>query len=266
MTSAKNPHRIDLFGCPLDALTMEQAVNQIAVAIRQRRPVTHAALNTAKLINMRQNPDLYIDVARSDLVTADGMGIVLAARLAGHRLAGRVTGIDLMDRVLALCAQRGLRPFILGATQEVLDAAIYRIRLKYPGLCLAGSRHGYFSQSDEDGIVQEINESRADCLFVGLPTPKKERFIAAHRAKLSPSFVMGVGGSIDVLAGHVRRAPVWMQQRGLEWLYRTLQEPRRMWRRYLVTNIQFLCWLAAFIVFRAVGRTFAPLREPLAAR
>lgn len=266
MTQIQKPNRIDVFGCPLDALDMQQAIDEIALAIRQRRPTTHTALNTAKLINMRHNPDLYQDVAKSDLVTADGMGIVLAARLAGHALSGRVTGIDLMDRVLGLCSRRGLRPYILGAKQDVLDAAVYRIKLKHPGLSLAGTRHGYFDRSEEDHIVQTINDSGADCVFVGLPTPKKERFIARNRTRLHAHFVMGVGGSIDVLAGHVHRAPDWMQRYGLEWLFRTIQEPRRMWRRYLFTNTQFLGWLLAAMVCRAIGKSYTPLAEPLAAR
>lgn len=262
MRTSQHNSRVSLFGCPLDVLTIEQTVDQIALAIRQKRPITHAALNTAKLVNMRRNAELYRDVSQSDLVTADGMGIVLAARLVGYDLHDRVTGIDLMDKVLGLCARRGLRPFILGARQSVLEAALYRIKLKHPGLCLAGARNGYFTPDQEEEIVREINASQADCLFVGVPTPMKERFIARNRAKLSPCFVMGVGGSIDVIAGHVQRAPRWMQRCGLEWAFRTLQEPRRMWRRYLVTNSKFLVWLFCAALGRAIGRPFAPLADP----
>lgn len=266
MTNAYNLDRIDLFGCPLNAISMDQAVDEIALAIRQRRPITHTALNTAKLVNMRHNPELLIDVSKSDMVTADGMGIVLAARLMGHPINGRVTGIDLMNRVLGLCERRGLKPYLLGAKQHVLEAAAYRIRLKYPNLSVAGTRDGYFNKSNEAQIVDAINDSNADCVFVGLPTPMKEGFISRNRTRLNAHFVMGVGGSIDVLAGHVRRAPDWMQDYGLEWLFRILQEPRRMWKRYLVTNTQFLGWLAAAIVYRAIGRTFAPLADPIAVR
>lgn len=254
--------RINVFGCPLDAVSMEQAVGQIYQAIQQRRSTTHCALNTAKLINMRHNAELYQDVSTSDLVTADGMGILLAARLAGHQISERVTGVDLMKHLLCLCAEKGLRPFILGAKQDVLDAAIEQLGIRYPELRLAGTRHGYFGPGEEASIVQQINNSRADCVFVGVPTPMKERFIARNRAQLEAPFVMGVGGSIDVLAGHVRRAPRWMQQTGLEWLYRLLQEPKRMWRRYLVTNTKFLGWLLAAVYCRVIGRRFAPLAAP----
>jgi len=266
MKSVQTPNRVDLFGCPLNAVSMDEAIGEISLAISQRRSITHTALNTAKLINMRHNPELFNDVLKSDMVTADGMGIVLAARLMGHSLTGRVTGIDLMDRVLSLCACGGLRPYVLGAKQDVLDAAVDRIRLKYPRLSLAGTRNGYFNQSDEAQIVHAINETGADCVFVGLPTPMKEGFIARNRTQLNANFVMGVGGSIDVLAGHVRRAPNWMQEYGLEWLFRTLQEPRRMWKRYLVTNTQFLGWLTAAIICRAIGLPFTPFADPQAAR
>lgn len=258
--------RINLFGCKLDAVTMDQTVERIAIAIHQRKRITHAALNTAKLISMRQDPELYRDVSTADLVTADGMGILLASRLAGQPLTERVTGIDLMERVLILCAKNGFRPYILGARQEVLDAAVYRIRLKHPELSLAGVRHGYFTPGDETTIIAEINASNADCVFVGVPTPMKERFIARNRHQLNAAFVMGVGGSIDVLAGHVQRAPSWMQRAGLEWLFRLLQEPRRMWRRYLVTNTKFLGWLLTATFYRAIGKAFVPLSELPASR
>lgn len=254
-------NRVDVFGCPLDIITMEQALHRIYKAIQQQTPITHCALNTAKLINMQRNTELYRDVITSDLVTADGMGILLAARLAGHRMFDRVTGIDLMQNLLALCSERGLRPFVLGAKQHVLDTAIDQIRITHPEIRLAGARNGYFSPGEEDMIVQQINATKADCVFVGVPTPMKERFIARNRTRLKAPFVMGVGGSIDVIAGHVRRAPMWMQRSGLEWFYRLAQEPRRMWRRYLVTNTKFLGWLLVAMLYRVIGRSFAPLAQ-----
>ncbi|MEM9141123.1 MAG: WecB/TagA/CpsF family glycosyltransferase, partial [Pseudomonadota bacterium] len=217
----------------------------------------HAALNTAKLVKMSDDPLLRRDVEGADLITADGMGIVLAGRLLGARLPERVTGIDLMDRTLGLCARKGFRPFLLGARPEVLRTAAYRLQIKHPGLRIAGMHHGYFAEEDEAALVDKINSSRADCLFVALPSPMKERFIARHRGFLNPAFIMGVGGSLDVFAGHVTRAPLWMQNWGLEWLHRTLAEPRRMWRRYLTTNTVFLGLLAQAMVDRALGRPVA---------
>lgn len=252
--SAQNQSkRIDLLGCPVDAVSMDEAVHRIGAAMRLGTKTCHAALNTAKLVKMGENHELWHDVAGADLITADGMGIVLAGRLLGKPLPGRVTGIDLMDRVLGLCARKGFRPYFLGAKPDVLQAACYRLSLRHPRLRIAGAHHGYFGKDDEDRLVDQINASRADCLFVAMPSPKKERFIARHRACLKPSFIMGVGGSLDVFAGHVERAPDWMQHTGLEWLYRTYQEPKRMWRRYLTTNAAFMVLMLKALASRATG-------------
>lgn len=253
--------RVALFGLAVDAISMDEALRRILATMRGRRRMCHAALNVAKLVRMRADPDLHADVRASDMVTADGMGIVLAARLTGQPLPERVTGVDLMERTLALCARHGFRPYLLGARQDVLEAAIYRLRLRHPGLVIAGYRNGYFQPDDEADIIAEINASRADCLFVGVPTPMKERFLARNRAALTPAFTMGVGGSIDVAAGLVRRAPRWMQQAGLEWIFRLTQEPRRMWRRYLVTNSRFALWLITALAYRAAGQRFSPLDQ-----
>lgn len=254
--------RTALMGCPVDAVTMEDAVARIGTAMRLGRPMVHVALNTAKLIRMRHQPVLYRDVCSADLITADGMGIVLASRLVGTPLPERVTGVDLMHGLLEHCAQKGFRPYFLGGRAEVLEAALYRLQLRYPRLRIAGAHHGYFTQAEEAEVVAGINRARADCLFVALPTPQKERFIARHRAALKPTFLMGIGGTLDVVSGHVRRAPGWMQRCGLEWLYRTMQEPRRMWRRYLTTNAAFLVLLATASAHRLAGRSFSPMAKP----
>jgi len=252
------PDRITLMGCPVDRITLDQALERIANAMADRGALRHTALNTAKLVKMRNDSDLGRDVVTSDMVTADGMGIVLAARLLGRRLPGRVTGIALMEETLALCARRGLRPYLLGARPAVLAAAIARLRARHPALRLAGAHDGYFRPQDEPEIVAAIIRSGADCLFVALPTPMKERFLARNRDRFLAPFVMGVGGAFDVLAGQVTRAPGWMQRAGLEWLFRTLQEPRRMWRRYLSTNTIFAGWLIAALICRVAGVAYAP--------
>jgi N-acetylglucosaminyldiphosphoundecaprenol N-acetyl-beta-D-mannosaminyltransferase len=148
-----------------------------------------------------------------------------------------------MERLLGMCAVEGFRPYFLGARPEVLAVAEANVRRRHPMLRLAGSHHGYFSQLDEQRIVEQIRSAKPDCLFVGMTTPKKERFMAAHFATLNVPFVMGVGGGIDVLAGHVRRAPVGWQRNGIEWLFRIWQEPRRMWWRYLSTNTVYAAML-----------------------
>jgi N-acetylglucosaminyldiphosphoundecaprenol N-acetyl-beta-D-mannosaminyltransferase len=218
---------------------MEQTLAQVANAMRNRQPLQHVALNVAKFVNLRRDRELRDDVFGADLVGVDGMGILIGARLFGVRVPERVPGVDLMEQVLALCAQQGFRPYFLGARPEVLQDALAVLARRHPALSIAGSHDGYFSGADEPKVVEQIRATRADCLFVGMPTPRKERFMATHRAELGVPFVMGVGGGIDVVAGHVRRAPAAWQRSGFEWLYRVVQEPRRMWWRYLSTNVLY---------------------------
>ncbi len=196
---------------------------------------------------MRSNQELRNDVLNADLIGVDGMGIILAARLFGIKIPERVTGVDLMYNVLDTCAREGYRPYFLGARPEVLQQALGNARKHFPGLEIAGFQHGYYSRGDEPCIVEAIRKSDADCLFIAMPTPAKERFLATYMSQIDTPFIMGVGGSVDVMAGFVKRAPDWMQRNGLEWFFRVLQEPRRMWKRYLTTNAAF-----AVIVARAM--------------
>jgi N-acetylglucosaminyldiphosphoundecaprenol N-acetyl-beta-D-mannosaminyltransferase len=232
--------RSTFIDAPIDVLTRDETVSRVLDAIGRRGKVTHCAMNVAKLVRMRSNATLRDDVCASDIVGVDGMGIVWGARLAGIPIPERVSGIDLMQALLAECASRGYRPYFLGATAEVVQRAADVTSRLYPTLQFAGLHDGYFKAESEDEIVAAINESRADCLFVGMPTPRKERFLAAHRRAIDAPFVMGVGGSFDVLAGKVARAPTWAQRAGLEWAFRVAQEPRRMIGRYLSTNTVFL--------------------------
>lgn len=231
--------RAVLFGCPVDIVTMAETIDQVKSAVRTRQRLHHVALNVAKLVNMRGDADLASDIKSSDLIGIDGMGILLAARLMGLPARERVTGIDLMGEVLELCAREGFRPYFLGASKSVVNAAAAAISARLPSIEFAGIRDGYFQAHEEEQLVAEIRASKADCLFVGMPTPKKERFLAAHREELQVPFIMGVGGAFDILAGRIRRAPSQWQRFGMEWLFRVYQEPRRMWWRYLKTNTIF---------------------------
>ena len=231
--------RVDLLGCSVDILTMAETVERARRAMREGKRVQHVALNVAKFVNMRTDGVLRADVMGSDIIGIDGMGILLALRLFGVPATERVPGIDLCWEVLRMCAEEGYRPFLLGATTGVLNRAANVIATTFPSIQIAGLRDGYFRPDEEGNIVEQIINSKADCLFIAMPTPRKERFLAAHRDRLGVPFIMGVGGSLDVIAGHVRRAPPIMQTLGLEWLYRVYQEPRRMWWRYAKTNTLF---------------------------
>lgn len=229
-------------GCALDPLTLEQAVAAIDERIAVGTQYEHVSINAAKLVRLQHDEILRQAVERCELTTADGQAVVWAARLLGHRLPERVAGIDLMHALLRLAARRRYRVFILGARPEVLAEAVRRVRADLPDLRIVGSHHGYYREEEESRIVGRIRASSPDILFIAMETPAKEIFIARHRERLGVRFVMGVGGSIDVLAGRRKRAPRWMQRAGLEWLFRLLQDPRRLATRYLVGNTRF-AWL-----------------------
>jgi N-acetylglucosaminyldiphosphoundecaprenol N-acetyl-beta-D-mannosaminyltransferase len=239
-------------GCPIDVLNMAETVDLARQSMRSRNRLQHVALNVAKLVNTRTDPVLSADVANSDLVGIDGMGIVWAARLLGLPVKERVTGVDLLNELLAVCSAEGFKPYFLGAKPETLELCRRRISERHPTLQFAGIRDGYFAPEQESEIVRAIRDSGADCLFIGMPSPRKERFLAAHRDDLNVPFIMGVGGSFDVLSGQVHRAPARMQGMGLEWLYRVYQEPGRMWWRYARTNTLFAGILARAFIERQV--------------
>ncbi len=234
--------RVDFIGCPVDALTMSETLSRIEAFIRVRSPRRHVALNAAKFVQMAKEPGLFEAVSTADMVSADGQSIVWAARFLGRPLPERVAGIDLMEKLVELSAAKGYRVFLFGSKQEVLERAVAHYLSKYPRLQLAGYRNGYFQPSDDTHIVAQIRDARPDILFVAFSSPKKEYWVRDHLPELGVPFCMGVGGSLDVVVGDVKRAPRWAQRSGLEWLYRFLQEPRRMWRRYLVGNVAF-AWL-----------------------
>jgi N-acetylglucosaminyldiphosphoundecaprenol N-acetyl-beta-D-mannosaminyltransferase len=238
--------RRQFLGAPLHSLSMGETLALAEEAMQNRRPMLHTVVNVAKLVNMGKNTELREDVCSADVINVDGAGVLWGARLLGIGIGERVAGVDVMTELFALCAAKGYRPYLLGAEQHVLDAMAQKLAERLPLLQIAGMRNGYFSAAEEAGIVEAINQSGADCLFVALPTPSKERFLKRHRDALTPSFVMGVGGSFDVYGGKVARAPVLVQKLGLEWLFRVAQEPGRLWRRYYDTNIAYagLLWRA----------------------
>ena len=228
-----------LFGVPIAAVRMDDVLARVDEAIRTREPLHLGVVNAAKLVNMRKDAALRADVLSSDLILADGMSVVWASRVLRRALPERVTGIDLMLRMLEAGDSRGYRMYLLGATGEVLSAVVQRIALEYPGVQIAGHWDGYFSTQEERRVAHDIAASAPDILLVAMTSPRKERFLARWRGELRVPVTHGVGGSFDVFAGKVRRAPQAWQRLGLEWLYRVLQEPRRLWRRYLVTNTRF---------------------------
>lgn len=232
--------RVQLLGLPVDALDMAQTLDRIESFVGSGRPHQHVVVNASKIVQAQDDDELARVISECDLINADGMAVVWAGRLLGQRLPERVAGIDLMDSLLARAAQRGWRVYLLGARSEVVTEVVQREQERHPGLVVAGFRDGYWKPEQEADVVAAVAATRPDVLLVAMPSPKKEHFLGKHRDQLSVPFVMGVGGSFDVVAGKVTRAPLWMQRAGLEWLHRLLQEPRRMAKRYVVGNTRFI--------------------------
>lgn len=237
MTAAPVIHR--LLGVPVHAVTMGEALATVEDVITRRKRLLVGVVNASKVVNMQRDAALRHAVLSADMILADGMSVVWAARLLRKPLPERVTGIDLMIRLLARGNERGWRVFLLGATDDVLNTVAADLGTTYPNLKLMGQRNGYYRPEEEAALAQEIAAARPDLLFVAMSSPKKEVFLARWAAEMDVPICHGVGGAFDVLAGKVARAPRLWQALGMEWLYRVLQEPGRLWKRYLVTNAAF---------------------------
>jgi N-acetylglucosaminyldiphosphoundecaprenol N-acetyl-beta-D-mannosaminyltransferase len=249
-----------LFGIPIAALTAPQVVDLAARCIDEGQRLQIGVVNAAKVANMRRDELLRLDVMSSDIILADGMSVVWASRLLGRPLPERVTGIDLMFDLLALADRRKYRVYCLGATPEVLATVMATVRRDYPNALLVGGRDGYFAPEESTRVMATIAVAAPDMLFVAMTSPKKEQFLAQAHTELTVPVLHGVGGSFDVMAGKVERAPAAWQSLGLEWLYRVKQEPRRLWRRYLVTNTLF-CGMVLRELVRRMSETTLP-RSP----
>lgn len=222
------------------SLTMAETLSTIIWSINERNALNQIVVNAGKLVDMQSNRALYESVRDADMVNADGMAVVWASKFLGDPLPERVAGIDLMIRLVELSAKEGFKIFFFGAKEQVVSKVVDRYKAEYGENIVAGYRNGYYNKDEEENIAKEIAASNADILFVAITSPKKEIFLNRYKHILNIPFTMGVGGSFDVVAGETKRAPVWMQNLGLEWFYRFIQEPKRMWKRYLIGNTIFV--------------------------
>jgi len=236
---------VKVLGCPITKMGIDDFVSMTKQFINSKAPHYIAMMNVAKLVKMRSDKDLAESILAADLIGADGVPLVWVSRLFGTPLPGRVNGTDLMYRLLERASEKGYRVFFFGAKEEVLQRVLEVVRQKYPTVQIAGSQHGYFTPAEEPAIVNKIRVAEPDILLIAFGTPKKELWVKRYLSAMRVPVIHGVGGSFDVMAGVVHRAPLWMQRSGLEWFFRVLQEPGRMWRRYLVTNTLFI-----LLVFR----------------
>lgn len=246
-----------------DRATRREAVERcVSWCQGPRVPHTVITANAAIMCMMRRDQELREACRAGDLTVADGMSVVWAARAVGQPVPERVAGVDLMKALLEEGGRRGLKVYFLGAREEVVADLASRAARENPGLVIAGHRNGYFSAGDHERIAEEIRALAPDMLFVGMPSPFKETWCQRYRDRLGVPVIMGVGGSFDVLSGHVRRAPRWMQESGLEWFWRLMMEPRKMWKRYLTTNGEFLWLTAREALPRRRGASGARLMRP----
>ncbi len=243
-----------LFGFYIDKMSLEQCVSYLDSIIQKRQKLHIVLVNAAKIVKARRDPHLARIIKEAHFVGADGVPIVWASKILHQSLPGRINGTDLMNSLITLAAEKGHRVYFLGAREEVIANAVDLLKKTHPGLNVAGFRHGYFgSIAEEKAVVSEISASDADILLVGMSTPMKEEWVRRNFKNLDVSVIHGVGGSFDILGGLTKRAPIWMQKTGFEWFYRLLQEPKRMWKRYLITNTIYVGLVMkefVFMIFR----------------
>lgn len=220
--------RIDVLGVSFDDLTMDEAV-EIALGFMQERRACYACTPNPEIV-MAAKGDASLRAALSgaELVLADGVGITKAAAMLGTPLKSRVPGIDFASNVISRLAQRGGSVYLLGAKPLVAEAAAEKLTQTYPGIVIAGTNDGYFT--DDAPVIEKINAASPDFLMVCLGSPKQELWMSANAGRLSCGLMAGLGGSLDVLAGNVQRAPETWRRLGLEWLYRVIKEPKRLGR------------------------------------
>ncbi len=221
------PPRCELLGTQVHAVGLDGALAWVRDRIASRTPGYVVTLNGALLVQAARDQALRELVNGAALVTADGVGVVVAARILSVNLRERVAGIDLAIALCGRAAPAGYRIFLLGGAPGVAQAAANALRVRHPALKIVGTRDGFFSPEDEGSVCAHIRSARPDVLLVGLGAPRQERWMQRWSATLGVPVSIGVGGTFDVLAGRIPRAPRWMQRLGLEWFYRLAQEPRR---------------------------------------
>ena len=221
-----------ILGCRVDIADTAECLDRIAQLVDAGTAAHVITLNAEIVYQAQTNPMLREIINQAALVTPDGIGIVWGGRQLGYAIPERVSGIDLLGGICQAAPAKGWKIYLLGSSPGVADEAAAKLKAQFPGLHICGSHHGYFHAEEEPSIMADINRSQADILVVSLGAPKQEIWISQHKKDLAVPVCIGVGGSLDVIAGHKKRAPGWMIKTNLEWLYRLLAEPSR-WRRQL---------------------------------
>jgi N-acetylglucosaminyldiphosphoundecaprenol N-acetyl-beta-D-mannosaminyltransferase len=244
---------VEIFGIKINTLKKTEFLPLIKSGIENGHQIVQSGVNASSVVEISDNETLRAAIHNSDLVNIDGMSLVWALRFLGYKVPERVACPDLAEDILFMAEQNSYSVYLLGAREESLLLAEKKLLAKYPELRIVGRRNGYFNSDDEKEIIDAINMVNPDMVFLGMTSPKKELFVEKYRNILNVKYFLGVGGFFDILSGYTRRAPLWVQNIGMEWFYRFLQEPTRMWRRYLIGNIRFI--LIVLRIKLITGRT-----------
>ncbi len=246
----------DFLGMRFHDVTLARAVEIVEGFITDGRPRKVLCANVALHMGARRSPELWGLYRQCDLLTVDGWGIHYASRLLREPAPKPVSGIDLMFALIERAAERGHRIYIVGSTDETLAAAVTRLNRLHPSLHIVGSHNGFYDEADEDAVGDLVRAAAPDLVLLAMSSPRKEQFAERQARRGVGGVFVAVGGSIDIAAQRYRRAPRWMRVAGVEWVYRLIQEPRRLWRRYLVTNTRFACLVGTRIL--VLRRSRAP--------
>ena len=239
-------YKDELLDVPFSALKNNDLVECLKIHLAElQQPIVVEGINVAKLIECQEDDFLNEALNSADYIHLDGQPLSWLALLT-KKNAERYAGIDLFIDLCRLAQDLNKSIYLLGATDDVLNKTYDVLKTKFPDLKIVGLRNGYFSKHEEINIIESINASCCDFLFIGMPSPKKELFISENIDKFRPLISLGVGGSFDVVSGKFKRAPKIIQKVGFEWLYRLFQEPERLFKRYLITNSKFIFLLVKY--------------------
>jgi len=235
-----NNERVTMLGTQIDVLSVADTIALVEQYVKQKEPLHLVGINADKVNEMAKNERLRRIVNNCGIINADGASVVLASKFLNKALPERVAGIDLMCDLVSLSEKRGYKVYLLGAKQEIVEKTAEVLQKQYPDLKLVGVHNGYFKEADWPNISAELKKADPDFVFVGITSPLKEYLLEYLQADGHRCVFMGVGGSFDVISGSISRAPKWVQRMNMEWFYRMIQEPKRLFKRYFVGNTKFI--------------------------
>lgn len=236
--------KIDMLGLKFDNLSLQESLDTIETFIQEGRPRQIFTPNAALVVWAHQDSYLRDVYNRTDMLTADGFGVTMASRLLRKPVKGNVPAVSMFFDFLPIAEAKGYRIYLFGARPEVVEKATANIRREYPKIQIVGFHHGHYRADEESAILADIKAAQPHIVFVAMSTPQKERFIDTFKEQLGVPVMVGVGGTFDIAAGVTKLAPGWIRRNGIEWLYRLIQEPRRLWRRYATTHPAFIYLVA----------------------